>query len=119
MLQWLSRLFAKPLIRSPLRQHQVNEETRHLTLYYFPLCPYCHKVDRVIRQLNLNIERRDAARSTSWGDELRRGGGKIQVPCLRIKQRAKSEWLYESEEIIRFLREQFATMEDVSSEYNG
>jgi hypothetical protein len=76
-------------------------------------------VNRVIRQLNLNIERRDAARSTSWGGELRRGGGKVQVPCLRIQQRAKSEWLYESEEIIRFLREQFATIEDVSSEYNG
>ena len=112
MFHWLSRLFAKPVKRSPERQRQVDEESNSLILYYFPLCPYCHRVNRVVRRLSLNIEHRNAARSTEWADELLHGGGKMQVPCLRMRRPEGNEWLYESEDIIRFLRQRFATSED-------
>ena len=33
------------------------------------------------------------------------GGGKHKVPCLKIKKtNAKTEWLYESDDIISFLK---------------
>jgi len=36
---------------------------------------------------------------------LIQGGGKTQVPCLRIEQSDGSvEWMYESNDIIRYLR---------------
>ena len=36
--------------------------------------------------------------------ELLEGGGKGQVPCLRIKSQGKIEWMYESDAIINYLR---------------
>jgi glutathione S-transferase len=113
MLNWLTKLITKPLQRNTARQHQVDDETSRLALYYFPLCPYCVKVNRVIRNLNLQIERRDAAGDSTWKDELRHSGGKLQTPCLRIRHLDHDEWLYESEDIIRYLRRNYATPADL------
>lgn len=42
--------------------------------------------------------------------ELIAGGGKSQVPCLRIENQAgEASWLYESIDIIRYLRNELAT----------
>jgi glutathione S-transferase len=39
-----------------------------------------------------------------YREELKKYGGKIQVPCLRIKKEGGSdEWLYESNDIIKYL----------------
>ena len=112
MLEWLYRRFIKPAKRSAARQDQVDRECDRLILYYFPLCPYCHKVTRVIRRLGLKIEQRNAAFSEQWAKELLDQGGKTQVPCLRIRHSDRDEWLYESDHIIHFLTERFATPED-------
>jgi glutaredoxin 2 len=119
MLDWLINSIAKPQRRTPARQSQVDDQTSRLALYCFPLCPYCIKVNRVIRHLNLNIERRDAANETAWRDDLRRNGGKLQTPCLRIQHPDHDEWLYESEDIIRYLRRSFATCKELPSEESG
>jgi glutathione S-transferase len=112
MFRWFKRRLAQPVSRTPLRQQQVDNACQQLKLYCFPFCPYCLKVFRVIRQLKLDIERRDAATSP-WADELRREGGKMQTPCLRIEDQDHLQWLYESEEIIHYLKRQFATSEDL------
>jgi glutathione S-transferase len=48
-------------------------------------------------------------RSTSdrrFAAELMQGGGKTQVPCLRIKDpQGNSQWMYESDDINRYLSE--------------
>ena len=36
------------------------------------------------------------------------GGGKIKVPCLRIEENGESRWMYESNDIIRYLESRFA-----------
>ena len=42
--------------------------------------------------------------------ELVNDGGKHKVPCLKIeKTNAKTEWLYESDEIILFLKKIIAS----------
>jgi len=38
------------------------------------------------------------------------GGGKKQVPCLRIEdERGGVQWMYESSDIIRYLKQQLAS----------
>ncbi|MCG7919355.1 MAG: glutathione S-transferase N-terminal domain-containing protein [Candidatus Thiodiazotropha taylori] len=117
MLHWLTSLISKPLRRDPARQRQVDQETSRLALYHFPLCPFCIKVNRVIRKLNLKIEQRNAASDPNWADELQQLGGKLQTPCLKIEQKDGDRWLYESDDIIRYLRQRFATSRDLSKDH--
>ncbi|RLW70923.1 MAG: glutaredoxin, partial [gamma proteobacterium symbiont of Stewartia floridana] len=46
-------------------------------------------------------------------DELQQFGGKLQTPCLKIEQQDGDRWLYESDDIIRYLRQRFATSQDL------
>ncbi|MCU7930413.1 MAG: glutathione S-transferase N-terminal domain-containing protein [Candidatus Thiodiazotropha sp. (ex Codakia rugifera)] len=108
MLYWLLGLLTQPVKRPQEQQRQVDIETSQLALYYFPFCPYCLKVNRVIRRLNLNIERRNASYTPHWYDELHREGGKAQTPCLKIEHDDRIEWLYESDDIICYLRQRFS-----------
>jgi hypothetical protein len=76
-------------------------------------------VNRVIRQLNLNIECRDAVNASAYAGELRSEGGKMQTPCLRIQHQDRSDWLYESDDIIQYLRQRFATAKDLTEDYSS
>lgn len=95
--------------RTPEEQRRVDHATQMLSLYQFSACPYCIRVRRIIRKLQLNIELRDAAGNTAFQQELRMYGGKLQAPCLRIEQEdQQSVWLYESSAIIRYLKTRFS-----------
>lgn len=94
--------------RSTEQQRVVDKETRSLVIYQFNACPFCVKVRRELKRLNLNIELRDAKGNAEHKSTLIEQGGKHQVPCLRIEQNSTVQWLYESDEIIRLLREKFA-----------
>ena len=77
-------------------------------MYQFPSCPFCIKTRRAIKRLSLNIETRDTLRHAPSRQQLLEGGGVIMVPCLRITGEDDSEeWLYESNEIIKYLKERF------------
>ena len=95
--------------RAPKAQQQIDQQTRHLALYHFPTCPFCIKTRRVIKRLSLNIKTRDARKHPASRQELLDGGGELKVPCLRIeKPDGAIEWLYESDEIIRYLETRFS-----------
>lgn len=106
----LRRIFAPdpaPL-RSPAEQALVDAQCEGLSLYEMQFCPYCVKVRMQIKSLQLNIALRsvDEAR---WGNELVSQGGKFQTPCLRIEDaQGQVQWLYESDDIITWLRQRFA-----------
>ena len=77
-----------------------------LELFYYPECPYCQKVLRALDELGAagavalrNIHAEDSALQT-----LVEVGGKRQVPCLFID----GSPLYESDDIVRWLKGQFA-----------
>ncbi len=106
-LSWLPA-FLRPMQRSAAQQQQVDRETRRLALYHFPRCGYCLRVRRTIWRLNLRIELRNAADDARWSNELRAHGGRLQVPCLQIRHPEQTEWLYESDDIIRYLQVRFA-----------
>ncbi|MBS0002037.1 MAG: glutathione S-transferase N-terminal domain-containing protein [Thioalkalivibrio sp.] len=98
----------KSMERDPAEQSRVDAETGALALYQFPACPFCVKVRRAMKRLALDIELRNAQHEGEHRDALIEGGGKPQVPCLRIAHPDGTvEWMYESGDIIRYLEGRF------------
>ena len=94
----------KPIFREKFTQSKIDKITKYLTIYQFEACPFCVKVRRFIRKNSLKIDIKDAKNNNDYKAELVNGGGKHKVPCLRIdKINSKTEWLYESNEIIKYL----------------
>jgi len=73
-------------------------------LYYSQYCYFCQKVLMSINgRADLDLDLRNTSERQHHAD-LVAGGGKTQVPCLRIDHgNGKVEWMYESDDIIRFL----------------
>ncbi len=60
--------------------------------------------------LDLSIPLKEVMFDADNGSELTTGGGKFQVPCLRIESvDGKVRWMYESIDIIRYLKTELAT----------
>ncbi len=101
-------LAPKQIERSAEVQAAIEQEVSNLLLYQFEACPFCVKVRRAMHRLRLPIELRDATKK-EFAEELVRGGGELQVPCLRITESDGSvRWLYESSDIIDYLEKRFA-----------
>ncbi len=74
-----------------------------LALYYSKYCFFCQKVLMFLRGKDRDLELRSTSDREN-AQALMQGGGKTQVPCLRIEQADGSvEWMYESNDIIRYL----------------
>ena len=100
----------KAVERTPEEQAQVDAACQQLALYQFRTCPFCIKVRKEIARLGLNIELRDAQLDPAHKQALLEGGGKVKVPCLKITDDAgQATWLYESDEINRWLHRRFGT----------
>ncbi len=94
--------------REKKHQMEIDESTKHLSLYQLPACPFCVKVRRSIKRDGLNIELRNISDDNEIREELIREGGKRKVPCLKISApNEPAKWLYESTEIVSYLK-QFA-----------
>ena len=105
-IDWVTRPGAPDY--SPEKQAELDRSTANMKLYQFNQCPFCVKTRRTISRLGLNIETRDARNNSRWNQELITDGGKYQVPCLRVVKDDKSvEWMYEANNIIRYLDRHF------------
>ncbi len=93
--------------RPATEQQVIDEKTSHLRLYHMERCPYCIKVRQEMMRLALHIELADIVTSPEARDELITGGGVNQVPCLRIEEGGSVRWMYESSDIVAWLRSQF------------
>ena len=99
----------KGIVRPAEQQQQVDLQCADLALYQFKTCPFCVKVRRAMRGLSLNVELRDAQHDPIHRAALLQGGGQIKTPCLKITDaQGNIQWMYESDEIIRYLRQCFA-----------
>ena len=109
MLLWAKLATPKGIVREAQAQQQVDRECKKLALYHFKTCPFCIKVRHEIARLSLPIELRDAQHDTKHRNDLQSGGGKIQTPCLQITDnQGRVQWLYESNDIIKYLQQRFA-----------
>ena len=106
----LDRLFpaGREVSRSPSEGAVIRERLRPYALYQLVGCPFCIKVRRTLRRLDIDgeLELRNCERGP-WREELIREGGMMQAPCLRIPatETEAVRWLYESDAIIAYLRE--------------
>lgn len=99
--------------RDEKQQTLINEQTKSLTLYQFPACPFCVKVRRQMKRLSLTIAMVDAKQEVNK-EELLTQGGSPKVPCLRIEDtNGNVEWMYESSVINAYLTERFSTEEQL------
>jgi glutaredoxin 2 len=73
-------------------------------LFYFATCPYCIKVRLAVWWVGIELPLKEILYHRENRDELVAGGGKKQVPCLRIEDSAGVRWMYESSDIIRYLK---------------
>ncbi|CDS52935.1 Glutaredoxin [Polaromonas sp. CG9_12] len=98
----------KGVVRIQAAQDKVNRQCKSLTLYQYKTCPFCIKVRQEMSRLSLNIQRIDAQPEGPDRQALLKGGGQTKVPCLKITDKAgRSEWLYDSDQIIAYLRGRF------------
>lgn len=111
MLLWEKISAPKGVVRPAEHQQRLDQETRNLTLYQFRTCPFCIKVRRTIKRLSLDIETFDAQRPGAHREHLLQRGGKVKVPCLRIRDEQGERWLYESNAIIEYLERRYAVQQ--------
>lgn len=98
-----------PIERPANEQKSIEEKCKNMSLYHYPACPFCVRVRRNMKRLNLPIRQIDPRKDPQWMQTLEQEGGKVQVPCLQIvDNNGNSAWMYESAEINKYLDQQFA-----------
>lgn len=99
------------IVRPLAAQQSTDAQCQALALYHYKTCPFCMKVRQEMARLSLNIQRIDAQSPGPDRDALTHEGGQTKVPCLKITDAAgKSQWLYESDKIIGYLRKRFGAL---------
>ena len=73
-------------------------------LYHYPSCGFCARVRQFLDETGMTIELRNIHADPQALFDLETGGGRSTVPCLRIERDGEVEWLYESLDIIDYLR---------------
>ena len=74
-----------------------SPQKTQLLLYYTSWCPYSQKVLNYLKQIQKTVPMKNLDNDSKAREELKKIGGKAQVPCLVIDQKA----LYESDAIIK------------------
>lgn len=88
----------------------IVERIEQLALYEKDWCPYCVRVKSVIKELGLTVQSCDTGQQEHL-QALMQGGGQRMVPCLRIESESGQYfWLYESADIIAYLRRHAETL---------
>lgn len=76
----------------------------HLVLYYFDSCPFCQKVLKVIRELNIQVDLKNIHKDPQHMEKLMEDTGRKTVPCLYINDKP----MHESSEIVKWLKEHYS-----------
>jgi glutathione S-transferase len=75
-----------------------------MTLYHMDHCPYCIKVRNVIEELGLEVALVDAQRGSEGREKVIALGGQSMVPFLVDSSVTPEVQMYESNEIIEYLK---------------
>ncbi len=76
-------------------------------LFQYESCPFCYRVRRFLEATGIDLELKDTLLDVDASRELYEGGGRNSVPCLRIQRAGEVQWLYESLDIIDYLKSRF------------
>lgn len=98
-------MMPKGVQRDEATQQKLDEEMSQYSMYQYAACPFCVKVRRAMKKQSLTVKLVNA-KEPQHGADLVAFGGEMKVPCLRIsKENGDDTWLYESDDIIRFLNQ--------------
>ncbi len=82
----------------------LSSQTPSFSLYHYHSCPFCAFTRSAMKHIDIDVEERDIAKNPAYRAELIKGGGRAQVPCLKIESKGGVRWLYESQDIVRYLQ---------------
>lgn len=71
-----------------------------LKLFIMETCPFCQKVVKFLKEEGIDVEILDINKDPKNKEELKRIGGKVQVPMLLVDGNP----LYESDDIIEWFK---------------
>ena len=109
----------KSVVRDTVAQATLDNAMAKMSMYQFKTCPFCVKVRRELKRQALHIELRDAKNDAGHKATLLNEGGRHKVPCLRIEKADDSvQWLYESNDIITYLKDLVTVVEADSLKNN-
>jgi hypothetical protein len=74
------------------------------TLYHFWISYFSRKTRRAIYEMGIDIPFKDVLLDQDVYADLVQLGGKDRVPCLRIETDSGVRWMYESRDIIAYLK---------------
>ena len=80
----------------------------NLILYHLPTCLFCWRVRFAAWRMGVSLPMKNLMLSPAAHRELVSEGGRMQVPCLRIEEAGGVRWLYESADIIQYLKKRNA-----------
>src|SRR5262249_31421632 len=83
------------------------EGLQPLTLYNMEGSPYCRKVREVLNELDLEHTVRNVPKGSPKRAELRKRGGKVQVPYLIDPNTGRE--MYESDDIVAYLEREYGS----------
>ena len=99
---WVTR--PKSQKRTPELQAKAQSALEGHSLYQLYACPFCVKTRRALHSLGVRIDIRDINKEPKFREELDVQGGRVKVPCLRIEEGNNVRWMYESKDIINYLK---------------
>ncbi len=99
-----SKLFSTFIKKDPKPLRKVENHY----LYYYSSCPFCFRVQIMMTKLGIDIEKRNIHQGDEHFEALSQGGGSSMVPCLRIEKDGKTQWMYESADIVNYLQQHFS-----------
>lgn len=74
-------------------------------LFKTDLCGFCYRVRDFAEEKGISLTLRDTMTDMDAFRELLQGGGRSTVPCLKIQRAKEVIWMYESLDIIDYLKE--------------
>ena len=82
------------------------KEQESYQLFKTDLCGFCYRVRDFAEEKGISLTLRDTMTDMVAFRELLQGGGRSTVPCLKIQREKEVIWMYESLDIIDYLKEQ-------------
>lgn len=94
----------KPIVRTKEQQNIVDQKLKGHTLYQYQWCPFCVRVRKFIIENCLNVKLFDIKDDDNKKEELKTKGGHLKVPCLKINNGNDAQYIYESLDILKYLK---------------
>ena len=105
------KFLSKPVCRSLPIQKKLDQKFKQFELYELKRCHDCSKLRRLMHKEQINIQTNNAEKYECYRNEILKGGGKVQFPCLKIRQADGSKkWIYGSEAIYNQLQQELLSI---------